>query len=92
MVLRTHTVSVYAVFMSSYSRALAAYLEPEDRTQAALAVAVKTAQPNIHRWATGARFPSADMARKIDAATSGAVPFSLWQQEMAQRVGLDAAA
>lgn len=78
--------------MSSYSQALAAYLEPEDRTQAALAAAVKTAQPNIHRWAMGTRFPNAAMARLIDRATNGEVPFGLWQQEMAQRVGLDAAA
>ena len=92
MVLRRHTKSVYIVVMSSYSTALATYLSPPERTQAALADAVNTAQPNIHRWATGARFPDATMARAIDAATGGEVPFSLWQAEAARRIGLEAPA
>lgn len=75
----------------SYRKALEAYLAPEDRTQAALAEAAKTSQPNINRYVTGARFPDAAMAKAIDAATGGAVPFSLWQREAAQRIGLEAA-
>jgi DNA-binding transcriptional regulator YdaS (Cro superfamily) len=77
--------------MSSYSTALASYLAAPERTQAALAEAVKTAQPNIHRWANGTRFPDATMARAIDAATGGEVPFAIWQQEAARRIGIETA-
>ncbi len=72
--------------MTSYSKALAAYLEPEDRTQAALAAALNTAQPNVNRWANGERFPNAAMARAIESATEGAVPFALWQAEAMQKL------
>lgn len=78
--------------MSSYRKALEAYLAPESRTQAALALAANTSQPNINRYVNGERFPDAEMARRIDRATDGAVPFALWQREMAQRLGLEAAA
>lgn len=78
--------------MSSYRKALEAYLKAPDRTQAALADAAKTSQPTINRYVTGARFPDADMAREIDRATDGAVPFALWQTEAARRIGLEAAA
>lgn len=67
--------------MSSYSTALASYLATPERTQAALAAAVNTAQPNIHRWANGSRFPDAAMARAIDL---GMRPHS---QRMDPRVG-----
>ena len=76
--------------MTSYSTALASYLAAPERTQAALADAVNTAQPNIHRWANGTRFPDAAMARAIDAATGGEVPFAVWQQEAARRIGIEA--
>jgi len=78
--------------MDSYSTAIERYLAPADRTQAKLADAIKTSQAAVSRYANGERFPDAATAREIDKATDGEVPFSLWQQEMAQRVGLDAAA
>lgn len=63
--------------MDAYRRALSAYLQ--DRTQEALAVEIGHGQPVINRYVTGERFPTADIARKIHAATEGAVPFDLWQ-------------
>lgn len=75
--------------MGSYREALEAYLAADDRTQAKLAEAAQTSQPTINRYATGARFPDADMARTLDTATAGAVPFALWQREAARRHGLE---
>lgn len=74
--------------MESYSDALAAYLAGEGRTQARLAMAVGTAQPNIHRYAKGDRFPDATIAQAIDRVTGGEVPFDLWVAEAARRVGI----
>lgn len=74
--------------MSTYAQALAAYLGSPERTQAALATALRTSQPAVHRWAQGHRFPDRDTAERIEAATNGAVPFALWQAEAARRIGL----
>lgn len=71
--------------MDAYSRALAAYLAPEERTQEALAADVGTTQAAISRYATGARFPNAETARTIHDKTDGAVPFETWQEVAAAK-------
>lgn len=65
--------------MDAYRSALAAYLEPRDRTQEDLASKARCTQASINRYVNGVRFPDADTARRIDEATDGAVPFSTWQ-------------
>lgn len=76
--------------MQTYKDTLKAYLEPDERTQEALAAKVGVKQASIHRYAAGARFPDAEVARKIDEHTDGAVPFSLWQAEAMSRLGIAA--
>jgi transcriptional regulator with XRE-family HTH domain len=69
----------------SYSKALAAWLEPDDRTQDALATRIGKTQAAVNRYAKSLRFPDAETARAIHEATDGAVPFELWQQEAASK-------
>jgi hypothetical protein len=76
--------------MQTYADALKAYLDKPENKVTDLAAAVGTFQPNITRYQTGERFPNAEMARKIDDATKGAVPFSLWHTEFLSRSGLEA--
>jgi transcriptional regulator with XRE-family HTH domain len=78
--------------MSTYREALAAYLSLEGNDEIGLAEKVGCSQATINRYRHGKRFPDAENARAIDAATGGAVSFSLWQAEFLQRSGLDAAA
>lgn len=78
--------------MDDYRLALSAYLEPDDRTQDALAERVGCSQPTIHRYVSGDRFPDAETARKIDTATAGEVPFSTWQKVAMARLGIGEAA
>jgi len=78
--------------MSSYQEILRKYVAEQANTQAALAEKIGRSQAAVNRYARGLRFPDSDTARQIDAATAGAVPFAVWQTEMARRLGMDAAA
>ncbi len=75
--------------MSTYANSLKAYLEG-DVTQAGLAEKIGKTQVAVARYAGGLRFPDADTARAIEAATNGAVPFAIWRGEFEQRSGLAA--
>ena len=74
--------------MSTYANSLKAYLKGDDVTQSGLADQIGKTQVAVARYAGGNRFPDADTARSIDAATSGAVPFALWRSEFERRSGL----
>lgn len=77
--------------MSIYSQALGAYLkQPDAKKQADLAEEAGCTQASISRYATGERFPNAAVASKIDEATGGNVPMSLWRIVAAERAGLAA--
>lgn len=76
--------------MSTYAASLDAFLAKPENKVTDLASAIGTHQPNITRYRQGERFPSADVARQIDAATGGEVPFALWQAEFMARSGLAA--
>ncbi len=91
MVLPENTELVYARAMT-YAQALDAFLSKEESSVTALAQAIGTHQPNVTRYRQGERFPKADMARRIDEATGGEVPFTLWQAEFMSRAGLGEAA
>jgi transcriptional regulator with XRE-family HTH domain len=72
--------------MDAYRAALQAYLATS--SQRALADSADTSQANISRYLAGERFPSREIAERIDAATGGSVPFAIWQIVMAERVGI----
>jgi transcriptional regulator with XRE-family HTH domain len=74
----------------SYTKALTEYLT--GTTQSALADDAGITQASVSRYVAGERFPERDVAEKIDRATGGKVPLSLWQAEMAARLGLGEAA
>jgi len=74
--------------MDDYSSRLREWLKQPERTQLLLAEAVGTTQASIARYAAGQRLPDADIARRIDAATSGAVPFATWQTAAMSRLGI----
>ena len=75
--------------MSTYANSLAAYLSGEE-THAGLARLIGKKQVSVTRYANGQRFPDADTARMIEAATDGRVPFVVWRSEFEQRSGLAA--
>jgi hypothetical protein len=77
--------------MDDYASALKAWLEGPDRSQAALAEAIGSTQPSIHRYATGERFPERNIAERIDLATAGDVAMALWQRVALARIGIDSA-
>lgn len=92
-VLPNNTVSVYSGLMSNeYASALAAYFEAERLKQEDFADLIACKQATVSRYLKGERFPNADTARAIDRATDGKVPFSLWRDVAAARLGLDEAA
>lgn len=74
--------------MLTYAETLKAYLDKPENKVTDLADKVDTHQPNITRYASGERFPNAEMARLIDTATDGEVPFSLWQAEFMRKAGI----
>ena len=78
--------------MDAYSTALKHYLAKPDVKQDDLAEAIKRSQPAVFRYANGKRFPDAETARLIEAATNGVVPFKLWQSVAMQRLGMSEAA
>ncbi|GAO78675.1 hypothetical protein SC1_01984 [Sphingopyxis sp. C-1] len=55
-----------------------------------MADSIGKTQVAVTRYAGGGRFPDADTARAIEAATNGKVPFALWRSEFEQRSGLAA--
>lgn len=76
--------------MQTYSDILSAYLAEAGETQGEFAARVETTQASINRYRKGERFPNAEMARLIDQATQGAVPFAVWQAEFMAKSGLAA--
>lgn len=78
--------------MSDYAAALKAYLEKHN--QADLAERVGTTQASISRYKgsekAAPRLPPRDLAERIDEATGGQVPLSLWIADAAKRFGLAA--
>jgi transcriptional regulator with XRE-family HTH domain len=75
--------------MQTYKEALAEHLKGYAR-QEEFAAKINKPQGTVSRYATGARFPDAEMAREIEKASDGAVPFSLWQAEALAKIGLAA--
>ena len=73
--------------MDAYRSTLAAHLKGAVR-QDDLAAAIGLRQASISRYLTGTRFPDAATARKIEVATNGAVPFSLWEEAALSRLGI----
>jgi len=76
--------------MQTYAATLDAYLRRSENTQTDLAGRIGKTQPAIHRYCEGVRFPDAETARRIDDATTGEVPFALWQAEFLSRSGIAA--
>jgi transcriptional regulator with XRE-family HTH domain len=64
---------------NKYSEALAAFLKSNSISQAKFARQVESSQPTICHYAQGVKLPRKAVARKIDEATNGQVPFNLWQ-------------
>ena len=56
------------------------YLEAASLTQAAFAQQLGVTQGTVSKWKAGEKRPGLDMALKIEAATSGAVPVASWVQ------------
>jgi transcriptional regulator with XRE-family HTH domain len=75
--------------MSDYAQALKAYLNQDGNKQDELAAAAGCTQPAISRYKHG-RLPPREIAEKIDAATGGQVPLSLWIAAATKKFGLAA--
>ena len=75
--------------MDTYTDKLKAYLAQHKQDE--VAATLECSQSTISRYREGKRFPDAGMARSIDAASNGAVPFSLWQEEILRRLTGEAA-
>lgn len=77
--------------MSIYSQALKAYLEtPGAMNQSDLAERAECTQAAVSRYAKGSRFPPREIAERIEEASGGAVPMTLWRVVAAERAGLAA--
>lgn len=77
--------------MNIYSQALKAYLEgPDAGTQSDFADRAQCTQAAISRYAKALRFPTREIAERIDAASAGKVPMSLWRVVAAEKAGLAA--
>lgn len=76
--------------MSIYSEALNAFLGTKSLNQQDLAEKAECTQAAISRYATGLRFPPRETAEKIERASEGAVPMSLWRVVAAEKAGLAA--
>lgn len=57
---------------------LSQYLEAQKLTQAGFAARLGVPQATVSKLASGHRFPSVDTAKRIAAATDGAVPITAW--------------
>jgi transcriptional regulator with XRE-family HTH domain len=75
--------------MSIYSDALRAFLDAKVMNQSDLAEKADCTQAAISRYASGQRLPPFAIADKIDRATEGQVPLSLWRIVAAKKAGLD---
>jgi transcriptional regulator with XRE-family HTH domain len=73
---------------NKYSEALAAFLKSSKISQAKFARQVGCSQPTIFHYTTGGRFPAKETARKIELASDGRVPISLWQMIAVERAGI----
>ena len=60
---------------------LAQYLKRENLTQAQLAERLGASQGAVSKLVSGDRSPSWEMAARIEAVTSGAVPVAVWAQK-----------
>jgi transcriptional regulator with XRE-family HTH domain len=78
--------------MNTYATLLDGYLGRPENSEAELAVRLGKPQPTINRYRNGRRFPDAETARLIDAATGGEVSFDVWQAVFLARAGLGEAA
>jgi DNA-binding transcriptional regulator YdaS (Cro superfamily) len=89
MLLRSFPVWEYETRMTNmYSKALAAYLRRTGTSQATLAAKIGCNQPSVHRLVTGVRLPRKELARNIEKATEGEVPFALWQTAKIEQLGI----
>lgn len=71
--------------MTPYSLALADHLKGKADTQSDFAARIGAPQATVCRYVNGDRLPTAEYARKIEAATDGQVPFDLWQSTFMER-------
>lgn len=80
--------------MSDYAAAIARYLADTDDNQAELAEKAGITQASISRYKGSGnnppRLPPRDIAKRIETATDGKVPFTLWAGEAAKQIGLAA--
>lgn len=76
--------------MNAYQTALKHFLARDGIKQDDIAAKIGRSQPALNRYANGHRFPDADTARLIDAATGGVVPFALWQSVALDKLGIAA--
>lgn len=73
---------------NKYSEALAAFLKSSGLSQAKFARQVDSSQPTICHYAQGVKLPRKSVARRIDEATGGQVPFNLWQLVAIERADI----
>jgi hypothetical protein len=80
--------------MNAYAEAIDRYLRETDDNQFDLAQRAEITQASISRYKGSAntppRLPPRDIAKRIDEATKGKVPFELWAGEAAKQIGLAA--
>lgn len=76
--------------MNAYHRALERFLQSPGVKQDDVAEKAGLSQAAVNRYARGKRFPNAERARLIEAATGGAVSFELWQSVAAEKFGIAA--
>ncbi len=74
--------------MNKYSQSLRDFLANPENKEHEVAARAQTSQASINRYRNGNRFPNADMARRIEGATNGEVPFSVWREAAAEKFGL----
>lgn len=73
---------------NKYSEALAAFLKSSGLSQAKFAGQVGSSQPTICHYAQGVKLPRKAVAKRIDEATAGKVPFNLWQIVAVERADI----
>lgn len=74
--------------MNAYQVALKHFLARESVKQEEIATKIGKSQPALSRYASGTRFPDAETARRLEAASGGIVPFGLWQSVAMERMGM----
>lgn len=73
---------------NKYSEALAAFLKSSKTSQASFARQVGCSQPTICHYAQGVKLPRKRIAKSIDEASEGQVPFHLWQKAAIDRADI----